>query len=279
MLTRRFVFHRISRSAGGCLLVLLVSANIAAGQIPGVDAFRDSETNIECDLVHAANAELVVLLDSRELVLVSADDIILEDTFVDTDGAVFLDDDPAGSLRFAEDADGLATLWWLAFNGRVMATVPQLRSFISSIQPGQIVTIKYWRYDPEREVGERLSTTVKLERLDTIFSVGAIPPDQIRNELKQLGINAMETNTRILAQKFRAEYRAGVMITEITPDSMLNSQAEAGWTIVSVNDIPVRDIDEFFEALSSFDLRKGVILDLIDTEGKFHEATVGSRMP
>ena len=164
-------------------------------------------------------------------------------------------------------------------NDREMATIPQLQSFISSILPGQSVTIKYWRYDPEREVGESLSATVKLERLDTISSIGSIPPDQPRDELTQLGINAMETNSHKLARQFQVEYRAGVMITEITPDSMLSKQAEAGWIIVSVNDIPVRDVDEFFEALGHFDLRGGIILDLIDTYGKFKEATVGSHVP
>ncbi|MCH7603971.1 MAG: PDZ domain-containing protein [Planctomycetes bacterium] len=141
-------------------------------------------------------------------------------------------------------------------NGRVMATIPQLRSFISSILPGQIVTIDYWRFDPKRDLGESMSTTVKLDRLDTILTDGSIPPDQPRHELRQLGINAMETSSRKLASQFNAEYRAGVMIKEIDPDSMLSRQAEAGWTIVSVNDIPVRDIDDFFEALGNFNLRR-----------------------
>ena len=86
----------------------------------------------------------------------------------------------------------------------------------------------------------------------------------------------METNSKKLARQFNAEYKAGVMIKEIDPDSILSRQAEAGWTIVSVNDIPVRDIDEFFEALSNFDLRRAIILDLIDTEGKYRQATADS---
>ncbi len=114
------MFHRTPRSAAGFLLFWVVTSSIAAGQIPGVDVFPDSETDVACDLVNAANAELVVLTDTGELVLVSAEDIILDDTFVDRDSAVFIDDEPFGSLRFAEDADGLATLWWLAANGRVM---------------------------------------------------------------------------------------------------------------------------------------------------------------
>ena len=89
----------------------------------------------------------------------------------------------------------------------------------------------------------------------------------------------METNSRKLASQFNAAYRAGVMIKEIDPDSMLSRQAEAGWTIVSVNDIPVRDIDDFFEALGNFDLRRAIIFDLIDTEGNYQEATVDSGRP
>ena len=164
-------------------------------------------------------------------------------------------------------------------NGRVMASVPQLRSFISSILPGENVTIDYWRFDPEQDLGENLSTTVKLDRLDTILTAGSISPDQPRNELKQLGIDAMETNSRKLASQFNAEYRAGVMIKVIDPDSMLSRQAKAGWTIVSVNDIPVLDVDEFFEALRNFDLRRAIIFDLIDTEGNYQQATVDSERP
>ena len=115
------MFRYTSHSSGRCLLVLLVTSSIAVGQIPGVDIWPDDKTDDKCDLIHAANAELVVLSATGELVLVSADDIILDGTFVDKDGAVFVDDDPAGSLRFAEDADGFPTLWWLAFNGRVMS--------------------------------------------------------------------------------------------------------------------------------------------------------------
>jgi len=74
--------------------------------------FADAESSSVCEVVNAANLELVVLASTGELAGVSGTDVVFADTFVDADGLVFYFGDPAGYIEFAVDADGFRTLWW-----------------------------------------------------------------------------------------------------------------------------------------------------------------------
>jgi len=113
------------RVTAAAVLSILLWPGAALGQIPGVDIFVDQQVNesgerSRCDLINAANADLVVLSDTAELMLVSTQDTILEDTFVDEDNNVFIGDQPVGFIDFATDGDGFRTLWWLAPSGFVV---------------------------------------------------------------------------------------------------------------------------------------------------------------
>lgn len=82
--------------------------------------FEDFNSNSRCGIVNAGNAELVVLRDSFQLVIVSGRDTILVDTFVDADNTVFFEGVPFGSLNFEEDRDGYRTLWWTTLTDTVV---------------------------------------------------------------------------------------------------------------------------------------------------------------
>ena len=82
--------------------------------------YVDSTSDSLCDVVNAANLELVVLEETGELAGIAGTDVIFSDTFVDADGFVFYDGDPAGFVEFAEDGDGFRTLWWLTELGDVV---------------------------------------------------------------------------------------------------------------------------------------------------------------
>jgi serine protease Do len=160
-------------------------------------------------------------------------------------------------------------------NDRPTQTVSQLQSIISSVRPGELVKVEVWRYDPQRKTGEEIAYSVRLDRLNSIIATGVIPPDQPRDQLPELGIASMSDSSQQLADRFDAVFRPGVIITEVVADSMLGRTAEAGWTIVGVMDKQVTNVDEFIEALrAQFDLRRGVNLDLIDTNGEYHRAAV-----
>lgn len=99
---------------------LMALSSTARAQTPPWDVFVDDLSTSVCDVVNTVNAELVVLSDTGELVIVTGRDVILEDAIVDPFGDVSYLGDPAGFIDFAEDGDGLRTLWWLSLTGRVI---------------------------------------------------------------------------------------------------------------------------------------------------------------
>ena len=90
----------------------------SAMALPWVVYF-DAGSDSVCDVVNAANLELVVFADTGELVGITGPDVIFLDTFVDDDGFVFFRGDPAGFIEFAQDADGFRTLWLFTLFGDV----------------------------------------------------------------------------------------------------------------------------------------------------------------
>ncbi len=77
-----------------------------------------------CGVVNAENAELVVLSDTAQLMIVTQNDTILQDTFVDANNNVFFENQPTGFIEFFDDGDGFRSLWWVALNGQVVAIDP-----------------------------------------------------------------------------------------------------------------------------------------------------------
>jgi len=72
-------------------------------------------------VVHAENAELVILEETNQLVLVSGPDVVLGDTIVDVEGNVLFEGSPVGVIEFQNDGDGNRTLWWTGLTGEVVA--------------------------------------------------------------------------------------------------------------------------------------------------------------
>lgn len=91
----------------------------ASAQTPW-DTFQDSVSDSVCDIVNAANAEMVVLSATGQLVIVTGRDTVLADTLVTAEGDVMLGNEPVGFIGFEEDGDGFRTLWWTSLTGRVV---------------------------------------------------------------------------------------------------------------------------------------------------------------
>ena len=89
-------------------------ASLSPGAAHGLpwEVYEDTLSASVCDVVNAANAELVVLVDTGQFVIVTGEDVILEDTFVDFDGSVYLETgipgvlESVGFIDFADDRDG-----------------------------------------------------------------------------------------------------------------------------------------------------------------------------
>lgn len=108
------------RSAGLAFAFFCSVVSVVDAQ--GVDpwiVYLDDESTSACAVVNTVDAQLVVLADTNELAIVSGSDVILGDTLV-TDGFVTFAGDPAGRIVFAEDGDGLRSLWWLDLTGHVV---------------------------------------------------------------------------------------------------------------------------------------------------------------
>ena len=78
------------------LALLVGSATNVLGQInDDWVVFQDTTTDMTCDVVNAANAELIVLYDTGVMVVVSGPDVAIEELVVDELNQVFYD----GTLR------------------------------------------------------------------------------------------------------------------------------------------------------------------------------------
>jgi len=114
-------FARLSVSA--LWLGALLTASARAQSLPWRQ-FVDDVTGEDCGLINAGNTELVILTNTGQFVIVSSNgqdvaDVLLADTAVGADGSVITAFGPAGFIKFATDADGFASLFWVSLTGRV----------------------------------------------------------------------------------------------------------------------------------------------------------------
>lgn len=144
------VTHRVRFAVSFARRSFLVVAATVAWTAPSAfaqdvpwDVFVDSESSSVCDLVNASNTEFVVLSSTGELVLVTGDDVILGDSFVDADGNVFFNGEAAGFISFADDGDGFRTLWWVDFFGSAVALdTLSLTPFSSNDTPQDFIDVE-----------------------------------------------------------------------------------------------------------------------------------------
>lgn len=99
------------------------SAPLVAQDQPWI-GFTDVVTGLSCEVVHTDNLELVVSLDPttgiENLVIVTGDDVRLFDTELLPSNDILFLGEPAGSIIFADDADGFLALWWVGFGNSVV---------------------------------------------------------------------------------------------------------------------------------------------------------------
>lgn len=101
--------------------ICLTSAS-AQTSFPWV-VFDDPFSDSLCSVVHAANAELVLLAENDQLVIVSGPDEPIN-AVVDAENNVIVGDEFAGVLSFAVDGDGQRSVWWTGLTGEVIRIDP-----------------------------------------------------------------------------------------------------------------------------------------------------------
>lgn len=107
-------------ACGIAAYTLCMGASHANAQLVPWRVFSDPNSTSACDVVNTDDAELVVLLNSDRLVLVTGEDTELANTEVTSSGDVFINGVSFGIIEFATDAEGFRTLWWMSFTGRAI---------------------------------------------------------------------------------------------------------------------------------------------------------------
>ena len=140
-------------------------------------------------------------------------------------------------------------------NDEPIRSMSALRAVISSMLPGEIATLRVWRYDEDEQIGEEIIVPVQLDRLDTLLAAGVLPQDQSRESIPELGIARMTTSTLGLAREQDVEYHEGVLIMDVVRGSELDGfGVRPGSVIVAVRDRAIRNVDELIAALREHDL-------------------------
>ncbi|MCP4593229.1 MAG: hypothetical protein GY842_21030, partial [bacterium] len=110
------------RYRGVMVWIGVVVTASAASRVEGAAwwEFQDPESGIVCSLVHAANADLVVLQSSGQIMVASPPNTILPDITVDEYFNVYYVEEFVGSIAFAEDGNGDRALFWMTITGKLV---------------------------------------------------------------------------------------------------------------------------------------------------------------
>ncbi len=169
-----------------------------------------------------------------------------------------------------------------AVNGREVASGQQLRSIISSMRPGDTAKLSIWRFDDETQSGRSLEVDVPLQRLDVLQAQGLLDPrQQSRDAIIPLGIQKMTTATKDSARAAGAQYHAGVLLRELSPNSRLAARVPPGSIVTAIMDQPVADVEEFISALAEHDLSRsrGVLATIFKPDGEMINVTLSVETP
>jgi len=111
----------LDNTRGAAVAMVLAIVPAASAQTKPWELFQDASSSAVCDVINADNnARFVLISATRQLAIVTGNDLILEDTLVDESGFVFFEGEPVGAIGFATDGDGRRSIWWMSLTGRVV---------------------------------------------------------------------------------------------------------------------------------------------------------------
>ncbi len=148
----------------------------------------------------------------------------------------------------------------LAYNGKPVKNVAELRTMVAMTQPGTEVTITIWRDGHKKELKVRIGTQPQ-----NFFALGS------QNEiLHRLGLS-VEPLTPQLADRLGYGLNDGVVITGVAPNSPAAMVGlKPGMLIEEVNRHRVHNMREFMAALSESRKTGSVLLLVRDPNGFRH---------
>src|SRR5262245_11930286 len=141
------------------------------------------------------------------------------------------------------------------FNGQHIKDRDQLRNLASSMAPGTTVKFKIWREGTERDLTARL-----IER-EMVGDNSEKPGEENSNKNSSVlnGVSVDNLNGDWVQRLGLDASVRGVVVTEVDANSNAASKLAVGDVIVSVNRIPVSNLNEFNAAMQKAD-KKEVLL-------------------
>ena len=138
----------------------------------------------------------------------------------------------------------------LEFNGKPVESENEFRRSVAMLKPGTQVKITVWRD------GKRKTLTAELEKrppLDELISIQT-------GRVEKLGFS-VQNLTDELAERYGFKEQSGVIVSKVEPDSIAAREGlSSGMLIVEVNLKPVKNTNEFNEAIEKAKEKGGVLL-------------------
>ncbi len=150
-------------------------------------------------------------------------------------------------------------------DGRPVATATQLRNEIRTKAASTNVTLEIVRLDDQRR-SRNLKIKVRPEpwpesKADIAAKKNEAPATPL--DPKELGIQ-VQPLTAALATRHKVAETNGVLVTEVAAGGLGARKLRAGDLILNVNHKPVKNLEEFNDAIQKADFDKGVIVDVIN---------------
>ncbi|MCL4492756.1 MAG: DegQ family serine endoprotease [Nitrospirae bacterium] len=139
----------------------------------------------------------------------------------------------------------------VSFDGRDIKNMPDLSRMVAAAPIGKTVAVKVIRSG--KEVGLKVTVTELTE--DKVASQG-------RQKEGRLGL-AVDTISPRWMDKFRLKTRTGVVVVGIAPDgAAAEAGIQPGDIILEVNNMPVRNMNDYREAMGKIE-KRGYVLFLV----------------
>ncbi len=152
----------------------------------------------------------------------------------------------------------------IAVNGKPVKDTRDLRNEVRSYPLGTTLTLDVVRGGRDMQV--KVATG---DLPESALARAGIPSrrPQPKPEIVPLGIEVSPI-TPELAKRYDLKKKAGVVITEVLPDGAAAARGiEPGTILTDLNHQPVKTVDDYEKLLGEADLKKGVLLNLIDADG------------
>jgi hypothetical protein len=132
-----------------CCLGFVIGLAGAAGPAYGQwFEIADPVGTTVCGAINAADGVLLVIGEDGRLVLIRSTDLPLENTAIDEDLVVYIDEQPVGTIDYATDQGGHRRAFWITPIGTLYGLTPTGEAVTTNVYPDDVDALcdpcEYW---------------------------------------------------------------------------------------------------------------------------------------